>query len=133
MVHNGKRVALDLEDKLLCGVGKEKLYRAQRDWTFAWLWKACIPVTACSTRTKCAAAKKHLQQNFADVFPVVRALEPWSRRWEKQLCERCATVAKARHERGRATVWRDLPLVFDFTTWADLELVEDDKVCDCMR
>lgn len=125
---NDQRVALDAEDKLLCAVAKEKLYRAQHDWTFSWLWKVCIPVATCSSVARCAAARKQLQAELRDVFPAVRGLQSWAVKWDGKLCERCATVARRKHERGRARVWRELPRIFDFTTWGDLLLVEEDKV-----
>ncbi|KAF9455480.1 hypothetical protein BDZ94DRAFT_1366452 [Collybia nuda] len=123
-----RRAVLSLEDKLLCGRAKEKLYYAQGEMTHGWIFDGSIPVASCPRLGKCEAAKNEVKQDVVGIMPRIRALDKWPQRWNDKFCRRCELMAKRMHQTGRIRVWDALPGIFDFVSWNDLRLLEEQKV-----
>lgn len=109
-------------------MGRERLYRLQRAYTFRWLSSAVLPTARCEVPDACQAIRSDLQTMSMDLIPRVRTLEHWAPSLIYRLCAKCIHAAQAELRCDRASVWDLLPDVFGLTDWANVQTDQNIRV-----
>lgn len=102
---------MDVNDQLKCAIGREKLYRLQREYTFRWMSSAVLPTARCEVPDACRTIAAQMETMSVDLIPRVRALDNWVPEIKNSLCAKCERVGMAEFHSARKSLWNLLPLV----------------------
>lgn len=121
--------ALEWTDKRLCLIARAVLETRARKYTMSFLMGSSPEAAAadqCATREACDSVRLRFLRaveltnaNYGKVNPLLTGL-----RWdllEKDICASCYRSARESFEREKASLWEDLPTIFQLGTWDELK------------
>lgn len=120
---------MDVNDQLKCAIGREKLYRLQREYTFRWMSSAVLPTARCEVPDACRTIAAQMETMSVDLIPRVRALDNWVPEIKNSLCAKCERVGMAEFHSARKSLWNLLPDVFGLSNWENVQNEHAIKVC----
>lgn len=112
-------------DKVLCGVGREKLFSVQRKFTLRWLSDSTIPSAGCATTNSCEEGREAIESGTRDAIPKIRVLDRWHDSWSGILCVKCERRAQRSLLAAREDAWKMVPECFDFVDWESVRVAQN--------